>query len=262
MEGALMLQLSTLKGLETQLSDGIGEMLLYIIRSIGNAFNEGYLYIDDYSGDDYFESEDFCEYVIAYVKQLPFEVKTNYIRELDQALNEMSYDTFSTIQESYHRFFSESERSDLKSFINREAGLTVTIVSRLYKFLEPELVPDAKEAMLRKISRTEADHFLSFCRQLSDQNRLQEIIDLIKDDSEGFNPLTDSRVSEICLEAAFKLNLNFDSVCEEVAGHCPETISSMIRINNLRLVMPGNNLFLTPGQQPASRVVAYSQPTI
>ncbi|MBN2863792.1 MAG: hypothetical protein JXN62_11550 [Bacteroidales bacterium] len=233
MESALISQLDNLKGLENQLSDGIGELLLYIIRSIETAFNEGYLYIDDYSGDEYFESDDFCEYVIAYVKQLPFEIKTKYLKELDQALNEMSYDTFSTIQESYHRFFSEHERAELKSFINSEAGLPVTLISRLYKFMEPELATDEKEALLRLISRSEADHFLSFCMQLSEQNRLQEVIDLIKDDSEGFNPLTDSRISEIYLDAVFKLNMNFDKVCEEVATHCPE-ISILQKIKSLK----------------------------
>jgi len=233
MECALMSQLNNLKGLENQLSDGIKELLLFIIRSVETAFDEGYLYIDNYNGDDYFESEDFCEYVIAYVKQLPFDVKIKYLRELDQSLNEMSYDTFCTIQESYHRFFSEHERAGLKSFIHQEAGLSVTLISRLYKFLEPELATDEKEAMLRVISRTEADHFLSFCRQLSEQNRLQEVIDLIKDDSEGFNPLADSRVSEIYLEVAFKLNMNFDAVCEEVARHCP-VISILQKIKALK----------------------------
>ena len=221
MESALMSQLNNLKGLENQLNDGVGELLLCIIRSVETAFNEGYLYIDDYSGDEYFESDDFCEFVIDYVKQIPFDAKTKYLRELDQALNEMSYDTFWAIQESYHRFFSEQERTGLKSFINREAGLPVTLISRLYKFLEPELTTDEKEAILRIISRTETDHFFSLCRQLSEQKRFREIIDLIEDDSEGFNPLADSRVSEIYLEAAFKLNVNFDAVCEEVTRYCP-----------------------------------------
>jgi len=153
MESALISQLNNLKGLENQQRDGIGELILFIIRSVETAFNEGYLYIDDYYGDEYFESDDFCEYVIAYVKQLPFEVKTNYLKKLDQALNEMSYDTFSTIQESYHRFFSEHERKDLKSFVKLDGEIPQTMFSRLYKFLEPELSSDEKEAILRVISR-------------------------------------------------------------------------------------------------------------
>lgn len=233
MESALLSQLNNLKGLENQLNERLGELLLFIIRSIETAFDEGYLYIDDYSGDDYFESDDFCEYVIAYVKQLPFEAKTNYLKELDQALNEMSYDTFSLIQESYHRFFSKDEVNDLKTFVNREKEISLSLVSRLYKTLEPELASDEKEAILRVISRSEADHFLSFCRQLSEQNRLQEVIDLIKDDPEGFYPLADSRICEIYLDAVHKLNMDMDAVSLEVAAHCPE-IAVLQKIKSLK----------------------------
>ena len=233
MESALLSQLDNLKGLENQLSENLGELLLFIIREIENAFNEGYLYIDDYSGDDYFESDDFCEYVIAYVKQLPYEAKTKYLKELDQALNEMSYDTFSLIQESYHRFFSKDEVNDLKTFVNREKEIPLSLVSRLYKTLEPELASDEKEAILRVISRSETDHFLSFCRQLSEQNRLQEVIDLIKDDPEGFYPLADFRICEFYLDAAHKLNMDMDAVSLEVAAQCPE-IAVLQKIKTLK----------------------------
>jgi hypothetical protein len=46
MEGALMSQLNKLKGLETHISAELGELILFIIRSIEQAFNEGYLYLD------------------------------------------------------------------------------------------------------------------------------------------------------------------------------------------------------------------------
>jgi hypothetical protein len=233
MEKSLMAQLNHLKGLESSLITETGELLLFIIRSIETAFNEGYLYIDNYYGDEYFESEDFCEHVIAYVKQLPFEVKTNFLKELDQALNEMSYDTFSTIQESYHRFFSEHERKDLKSFVKVDGEIHQTMVSRLYKFLEPVLSSDEKEAILRVISRSEADHFLTFCVQLSEQNRYPEVIDLIRDDTDGFNPLHDFRIAEIYLEAVHKLNMNMNEVSEEVIANCPK-VSILQKIKALK----------------------------
>jgi hypothetical protein len=77
--------------------------------------------------------------VITYVKHLPFEAKTAYLVQLDQALNEMSYDIFYTIEKSYYRFFSEPEKADFKSFVSREAALPVSLVSRLFKVLDPNL---------------------------------------------------------------------------------------------------------------------------
>jgi len=258
MESALISQLNNLKGLENQQRDGIGELILFIIRSVETAFNEGYLYIDDYYGDEYFESDDFCEYVIAYVKQLPFEVKTNYLKKLDQALNEMSYDTFSTIQESYHRFFSEHERKDLKSFVKLDGEIPQTMVSRLYKFLEPELSSDEKEAILRVISRSDTDHFLSFCRQLSDQNRYPEVIDLIKDDSDGFKPLHDFRIAEIYLEAAHKLNMNMDEISVEVVKHCPE-VSILRKIKALKGTLGSNCEAIAKQKNPENLLSFYEE---
>jgi hypothetical protein len=258
MESALISQLNNLKGLENQLRDDIGELILFIIRSVETAFNEGYLYIDDYSGDDYFESEEFCEYVIAYVKQLPFEVKTNYLKELDQALNEMSYDTFSTIQESYHRLFSKDEGKDLKSFVNSEKAIPLTLISRLYKTLEPELAPDEKETILRVISRSEADHFLSFCRQLSEQNRYPEVIDLIRDDSDGFKPLHDFRVAEIYLEASYKLKMNMDEISEEVVKHCPE-VSIFRKIKALKGTVGSNCEAIAKHKNPEDLLTFYEE---
>jgi hypothetical protein len=211
----------------------IGELILFIIRSIEQAFNEGYLYLDNYYQDDYFESEAFCEYVIAYVKQLPFEAKTYYLGQLDQALNEMSYDTFYSIKESYHRFFSEKERADLKSFVTREAALPVTLVSRLYQFLEPELGTDERESMLRIISKKNHEHFITLCRLLYEQKRFREILKLIREDPYGNDHLEDFRIAETYLEVAHKLNLNMDEVSEEVAGKCPRA-SLLQKINTLK----------------------------
>jgi len=258
MEQALMSQLNKLKGLETRMQAEIGELILFIIRSIDAAFDEGYLYIDDHYGDEYFESEEFCEYVIDYVKQLPFEAKTGYLTKLDQALNEMSYDTFSTIQESYHRFFSEYERKDLKSFVKLDGEIPQTMVSRLYKFLEPELSSDEKEAILRVISWSEADHFLSFCRQLSEQNRYPEVIDLIKDDSDGFKPLHDFRVAEIYLEAAHKLDMNMDEISEEVVRHCPE-VSILRKIKALKGTVGSNCEAIAKHKNPEDLLTFYEE---
>jgi hypothetical protein len=233
MEKALLSQLNKLNGLETRIAVEIGELILYIIRSIEQAFNEGYLYFDHYYQDDYFESDGFCEYVITYVKHLPFEAKTVYLGQLDQALNEMSYDTFYAIEESYHRFFSEPEKADLKSFVTREAPLPVSLVSRLYKVLEPELDMDEREAMLRIISKTNQEHFITLCRLLYEQDRFREILDLITEDPDGMNHLGDFQVATIYLESANKLNLNMDEVSEAAAGKCPQA-DLLLKIKTLK----------------------------
>jgi hypothetical protein len=171
--------------------------------------------------------------VIAYVKQLPFETKTAYLQQLDQALNEMSYDTFCTIEESYHRFFIESEKANLKSFVTRDTALPVSLVSRLFQFLKPELDMDEREAMLRIISKTKQEHFNALCQLLYDQNRFREIFGLIKEDPDGRNHLGNIQVATIYLNVAHELSLNMDEESEEVAGKCPQ-VELLRKIKSLK----------------------------
>ena len=221
MEEALLKQLQTLKGLEERLQNEIGELILFIIRNVDDAFNEGYLYSDNYPDDDIFESEEFCEYIITFVKQLPFNEKRGYIIQLDQVLNEMSYDTFSVIEHSYHRFFENSEMNELKLFTYLDADLPLSIVSRLYAFLEPGLDDPEKEAMLRKIISEDPDHFTSLCRLLFRQERYQDTHELIKEQLSDKDHWIDREIIMIYLDVSNKLELDMQVVSREAVRRCP-----------------------------------------
>jgi len=232
MEGAIMQQLKKLKGLENQLQNETGELLLFIIRSINEAFHEGYLYVDHYYDDYFFESEEFCEYVISYIQQLPFDKKTEYIVQLDQVLNEMSYDTFSMVEDSYHRFFRDSEMGDLKQLISGRDGFPVSMVSRLYDFLEPELDDREREAMLRKVIETDPGHFTSLCNLLFSQERYQETWELIREYLSARDHYIDCQVILIYLNAADKLELDMHEISREAASKCPE-VSILLKIKQI-----------------------------
>lgn len=107
------------------------------------------------------------------------------------------------------------------------------MVSRFYQFLEPELNTNEREAMLRIISKTKQEHFITLCRLLYEQDRFREILDLIKGDTDGMNHLGDFQVATTYLEAAHKLNLNMDEVSEEAAGKCPQA-SILQKIKTLK----------------------------
>lgn len=222
MENSLMTQLEDLKGLEANISVEIGELILFIIQSIEDAFNEGYLYIDNYYGDDYFESPAFCEYVIAFVTQLPFETKTAYLIQLNQALDEMSYSTFNGIQNSYHRFFVEHEKAALKIFINKEkAELSGSLISRLYKTLEPLLDDDERESALSISAKQDTEHFIALCQLLFEQKRYQDILDLVGDSDDTYH-LHNRQVAVIYLESAQKLELSMVEISEKIINRCPD----------------------------------------
>lgn len=233
MEKALMTQLNKLKGLEPHIANQIGDLILFIIESIGQAIDEGYLYIDNYYQEEYFESEDFCEFVSAFVRQLPYKKKIEYLIRLDQALNEMSYDTFSGIEESYPGFFSETERTDLKNFVLHNSDLPVSLVLRLYKLIEQVIDDKEKEALLLLTSKKDIEHLIALCRMLYEQNRFSEIKGLLISDSPYGNPLTEIRAAEIYLDTALNLNLNMDEESEKVLEKCPRA-DILIKIKNTK----------------------------
>ncbi len=206
MEDALLKNLLKLKGLEPKLQKEIGQLLLYVIRSIDEAFVEGYLYLDHWHDDSYFESEDFCEYAIDYVKQLPFDLKMPYIIQMDNELDRMSYDTFYTIQHSYPRFFTESEKSELIEFIEQNPLVPESLVSRLFDFLAPELNDEKKESMLKMLTETDQSHVFTLCELYMRQERYGDCYDLLLKHVRVENRYADENLVLTYLKVAGKLN--------------------------------------------------------
>jgi SWIM zinc finger len=213
MEAALMVQLNDIKGLEARVQDKLGSLLIRIIREVEDAFNKGYLCEDHRGYENNFESDEFCEYVIAFVRKLPFAERIAYIPDLDKALNEMSYTTFNPIADSYARFFDDKERAALKTRVSGKPGYPDTIISRLYPFIEPELTTLEKEAILRRIKDKSNEHFISLCLFLQQQERYREAFEMISEHLNGRNYLMDARIVLVWLESAYKL----DILSEELA---------------------------------------------
>ncbi len=205
MEAALRKNLLKLKGLEKDLQNEIGELLLFTIRSVDRALDEGYLYLDDWYDDSFFESDEICEYIIAYVNQLPFDLKHIYIIQLDHELNEMSNDTFYAIENSYHRFFGKNEKEKLARLIEQDHIIPETLVSRLYDFLESGLNDEERESLLKKIIDVDQKHVTALCEIYMNQKRYQENYDLILEHIPEQGRYADENLVLTYLEVANKL---------------------------------------------------------
>jgi len=103
------------------------------------------------------------------VQQLPLEEKISFIPKLDQELNTMSYDTFFTIEHSYPRFFRQSEIPAVKQYISTLPDRSLTVLSRLYHFLEPGLNDQERETynlinekFLDRLQHCDADIMILF----------------------------------------------------------------------------------------------------
>ena len=76
------------------------DLIIRIIEEVEQAFEEGYLYIENYDGqgDDYFESEEVNDYIFCFVSNLTKELKSNYTKKLRKVLANSGYSTFLSIE--------------------------------------------------------------------------------------------------------------------------------------------------------------------
>ena len=98
-EQELLKHLEKIKALWDKLPIQVGELIIRIIESVEQSFDNGYLYIENYGEkDDYFESEDVNEYIYQFTKNLPKEMKFAYIEKLKKYFNNCGYSTFLSIE--------------------------------------------------------------------------------------------------------------------------------------------------------------------
>ena len=98
-EHELLQQLETLRGLWEKLPSQIGELIIKIIEDVEQAFEDGYLYIENYGEEDnYFESEEVNEYVFHFVKTLPKDIQRDYVEQLKEVLQNSGYSTFMSVE--------------------------------------------------------------------------------------------------------------------------------------------------------------------
>ena len=206
-EGALMGQLDKLRGLEDKLVNETGNLLIFIIEGIEESFNEGYLYIDSYPGDDYFESEDFCGFVKDFVRFLPLNQRIGYLKNLDEALNHMSYDTFSSIESSYNSYFSDNEYPEVKEYILKPKGMVpVSFLSRMFKYLETGLSDHEKENILVRLSDNNNDYVVILSRLLIKQERYSDAYKTISQRIDNQDGIISFEMMELYLELSKKLS--------------------------------------------------------
>lgn len=98
-------------------SDETGKLILFIIEEVNNAFEGGYLYVDEFQADDYFESEEFCDFVTGFSRKLEFDEKIEFLDGLDESLNYMEYSTFEQIGLDFSVYFQENEKKILCEFL-------------------------------------------------------------------------------------------------------------------------------------------------
>jgi len=202
MDAAIMKQLNKLKGLENQLHERISQLLLMIMESIDAAFDEGYLYIDNYYEEDYFESSEFNNYAISFAQKLSFEDKFRFIQELNTTIGGMGYSTFEEIPKKFSVCFSIEETAKLAEYVlSSEQNVDLSLIANIYGFIQSSLEEKDNEKLLKALSLTGSqEHLILLTELLMSQGKQTEALDFLSqflDNQQGF---IDNRIVELFLQ--------------------------------------------------------------
>ncbi len=223
MDAAIMKQLDKLKGFENQIHDRMGKLLIMIMKSVNEAFDEGYLYIDNYYEEDFYESADFNQYVISFIQKLSFENKLIFIRELDKTLGLMNYNTYDEIPNKYGSCFSKEESKKLAEFVeNNRQSISLSFINKVYQVIESELNAESKELILSILSSTGSqEHLLLIVELLNSQNRLTDSYKFLNKFLSNQKGFVDNKIIEFYLNLAKETGSDIEKTAWIALKHNP-----------------------------------------
>ena len=94
----LLKQLEKIRGLWDKFPSEIGDLIVKIIEDVDREQDDGYLYIDNYQRQEYFESEDIDDYIFSFVVNLPLDIKSDYTEKLKKTLKNCIYSNFPSLE--------------------------------------------------------------------------------------------------------------------------------------------------------------------
>jgi hypothetical protein len=221
-EGALLNNLYKLKGFESHLEIEIGELILFIITEVNSAFEGGYLYIEDFGGDDYFESEDFCDFVAGFVRQLDFVEKIEFLEDLDESLNYMEYSTFEQIGLDFSVYFQENEKKILSEFLLKNIDrVPVSFISKFYKGISETLREPEKIKLLKRLKEENENDLVEYCTILMSNEREEEAFNELDSIILSERALWNSEINLLYLELSVNLCKDLRIAALRAMNNCP-----------------------------------------
>lgn len=179
-EAALSHRVSKIFGLERYLKDDIKDLILYIIRNIEAAIDEGLLYNDYY--DDPFEvPEEFNQLISNLLETQTVSEKQSFFEALDDLISESSYDAFHQLLNLADSAYSESDLPELKqALLAGNSELSPALVEAYYRQVSSIMTWEEREIILSRLKEERNERLL----ELADLYRAQRLdakaVDLLK----------------------------------------------------------------------------------
>ncbi len=223
-ESALVANLGYLAGLEKQIKNELGNLIIYIISQVEKAFDQGYLY-DNYGDDPFYSPLEFDALVKNYLLSLPFTDKLEYIERLDAQLAKTAYSTFEHLPDLVTGIFNEEELPALKIlFLSHLTNYSKSILEKYYVVLRVHLSFIEREEVLMLL--------------LEESNWLVELLALLREQNKSSAALkqlemwlkkqpakkADQKVYEVYLELLNELDLEIEPACVDAISNCANAL--------------------------------------
>jgi uncharacterized Zn finger protein len=179
-EESLIKVIKNLSGLETKISKKLVDLVFYIIRKVETATDEGYLY-NHYSDYHFDPPEQFYEFLARLANVMDFHEKTQFIEQLDAAINKSSYSTFEGIYKWIDKFFKECEVVQLKNLlVNEYNDLPEVIVESYYSKVSSILSDNDKENILDVLAGRDDSRAVELAELLSKNGKPKKSILMLR----------------------------------------------------------------------------------
>jgi hypothetical protein len=234
-EGALLFNLNKLKGFESHLKLEIGEIILFIITEVNSAFDSGFLYVEDFRGDNFFESEEFCDFVAGFVRQLEFVERIEFLEGLDESINYMEYSTFEQIGLDFSVYFQGNETKMLSEFLLKNADrVSVTLLSRFYIGISDQLREPQKMKLLKRLKEENETDLIEYCTILISNEKDNEALNELESIISSERAIWNSEINLLYLELSEHLCKDLKAAALTAIKNCP-VAKILLRIKQMNI---------------------------
>jgi hypothetical protein len=181
LEDKLMQQLERVRGLWEKFPERVAEMLIEIITTIDDGFEEGDFYDDEH--DDGFSSQDFDVYVVQFLRSLPAASKHTIVEQFQKTLDSKDFSAFSGIERRKAEWFGVEELPDVKKgVLTAIRNKTYTgNPERDYEIISSSLSDAERELMLRALYKNSSTLTLELSDFYENVNNPGEALKVVDD---------------------------------------------------------------------------------
>lgn len=227
-EESLMKVLKTLSGLESKMPKKLGELIVYIIRKVEKATDEGYLY-NHYTDYNFEPGEQFYEFIERLTCAMDFHDKTEFIEQLESVISSSSYSTFHGAYSWLGKGFTDRELPQLKTLlVNEYKYLPEAVVESYYCRVSSILSDNEKEKILDVLDSGNDSRTVELAELLSKNGKRKKSILMLRQAIfRRANEFIDEKLCILYLDQMKAENLDLHDAVRKCMKQCPN--ESMLR---------------------------------